>query len=270
VTPFDHARTIVDSYAALLRSELPKDAYLFDVHTHLGHDIDGMNGYYEELTVGLDRYGFSGAFTFCMDEYDREPAFTVPNDRTLEHAERAGGTLIPFVRLDLTERPFEEACRCLDLGARGIKLHPRAQAFALDDERLPPIFELAVERNVPILIHGGRGLPPIAEHLGFPAIPEGEIHEELLLAVDRISEVDDFVAVDDRGSVIEQGLAPLTDGPTHTQTVQLPVRDPVQGIEVDPIVPDEIVGFAIERLDNVAAKRNRDKKKHLTGKVRNF
>jgi len=165
VTPFDHARTIVDSYAALLRSELPADAFLFDVHTHLGHDIDGMNGWYEELTASLDRYGFSHAFTFCMDEYDREPAFSVPNDRTLAHAERGGGKLIPFVRLDLTERPHEEARRCLDLGAKGIKLHPRAQAFALDDDRLPPIFELAVERGVPILIHGGRGLPPIAEHL---------------------------------------------------------------------------------------------------------
>lgn len=165
MTPFDHARAIVDSYAAQLRSELPADAFLFDVHTHLGHDIDGMNGYYEELTGSLDRYGFSHAFMFCMDEYDREPAFTVPNDRTLAHAERAGGTLIPFVRLDLTERPVAEARRCLDLGARGIKLHPRAQAFTLDDERLPPIFELAVERSVPILIHGGRGLPPIAEHL---------------------------------------------------------------------------------------------------------
>jgi predicted TIM-barrel fold metal-dependent hydrolase len=169
VTPFDHAyehaRAIVDSYAAQLRSELPANALLFDVHTHLGHDIDGMNGFYEELTEGLDRYGFSHAFVFCMDEYDREPAFTVPNDRTLAHAERAGGTLIPFARLDLTEGPLDEARRCLDLGAKGIKLHPRAQAFTLDDERLPPIFELAAERSAPILIHGGRGLPPIAEHL---------------------------------------------------------------------------------------------------------
>ncbi len=165
MTTFDHARTIVDSYAIRLRSELPADALLFDVHTHLGHDIDGMNGLYDELLGTLDRYAFSGAFVFCMDEYDREPAFTVPNDRTLAHAARAGGKLFPFVRLDLTERPLEEARRCLDLGARGIKLHPRAQAFTLDDERLPPIFELAVERSVPILIHGGRGLPPIAEHL---------------------------------------------------------------------------------------------------------
>jgi predicted TIM-barrel fold metal-dependent hydrolase len=165
VTTFDHARTIVDSYAAQLRSELPDGAYLFDVHTHLGHDIDGMNGWYEELQGMLERYGFDRAFVFCMDEFDREPAFAAPNDRTLEHGKRGGGRLIPFVRLDLTERPLEEARRCLDLGAGGIKLHPRAQAFALDDERLPPIFELAVERSVPILIHGGRGLPPIAEHL---------------------------------------------------------------------------------------------------------
>ena len=55
--------------------------------------------------------------------------------------------------------------RCLDRGARGIKLHPRAQRFALNDERLAPVFELAAERRVPILIHGGRGLPPIADDL---------------------------------------------------------------------------------------------------------
>jgi predicted TIM-barrel fold metal-dependent hydrolase len=165
VTHWEQARSIVDSYAQQLASELPPNAYLFDAHTHLGHDIDGMNGLYEELIASLDRYGFERAFTFCMDEFDREPAFTVPNDRTLAHARRSHGRLVPFARLDLTERPVEEARRCLDLGARGIKLHPRAQAFSLDDERLPPIFELAVEREVPILIHGGRGLPPIADHL---------------------------------------------------------------------------------------------------------
>jgi uncharacterized protein len=165
VTHWDQARSIVDAYATQLAAELPDNSYLFDVHTHLGHDIDGMNGWYEELTEVLDRYGFDRAFTFCMDEFDREPAFRVPNDRTLAHAQRAGGQLIPFVRLDLTEQPVEEARRCLELGARGIKLHPRAQAFSLDDARLPPIFELAIEHSVPILIHGGRGLPPIAEHL---------------------------------------------------------------------------------------------------------
>jgi len=165
VTPSDRARAIVESWDDVLRRELPEGVRLFDAHTHLGNDIDGMVGSYDELLSTLDRYGFESAFVFCMDEHDREPAFTAPNDRTLAHAERSQGRLVPFVRLDLTTRPIEEAKRCLDLGARGIKLHPRAQAFALDDERLQPVFELAVERAVPILIHGGRGLPPIAEHL---------------------------------------------------------------------------------------------------------
>src|SRR5207342_1531531 len=96
---------------------------------------------------------------------DRHPGFRAGNDRTLAAAERANGRLIPYVRLDLTEAPIEEAERCLDRGARGIKLHPRAQKFMLDDERLAPVFAIAAERRVPILIHGGRGLPPIAADL---------------------------------------------------------------------------------------------------------
>jgi uncharacterized protein len=165
VKVYDRARAIVRDWDAELKVELPESARLFDAHTHLGHDIDGMVGDHDELVRTLDAYGFERAFVFCMDEHDRVPAFSVPNERTLAHARRAEGKLVPFVRLDLVERPLEEARRCLDLGARGIKLHPRAQAFALDDERLGPIFDLAVERSVPILIHGGRGLPPIAEHL---------------------------------------------------------------------------------------------------------
>ena len=159
------AQALISRYDDELRRLLPADAEIFDAHLHLGHDIDGTSGQYEELERIMDAYGISRAFMFCMDEPDREPAFRAPNDRTLRDAERSGGRLIPFVRLDMNQRPIEEATRCLDLGARGIKLHPRAQRFALNDERLAPVFELAAERRVPILIHGGRGLPPIADHL---------------------------------------------------------------------------------------------------------
>ena len=165
MTGLERAQAIVETWNEELRRELPESVRLFDAHTHLGNDIDGMVGSYDELTGLLERYGFANAFVFCLDEPDREPAFSVANDRTLAYAARSEGRLIPFVRLDLTTRPLDEAERALDLGARGIKLHPRAQAFALNDERLQPIFALAVERAVPILIHGGRGLPPIAEDL---------------------------------------------------------------------------------------------------------
>ena len=114
----------------------------------------------------MDKYGISRCFMFCLDEPDRHPGFQAGNDRTLAFGERSNGRMIPFVRLDLAEDPIGEATRMLDRGAKGIKLHPRAQKFLLNDERLSPIFELAADRKVPILIHGGRGLPPIADDLG--------------------------------------------------------------------------------------------------------
>jgi predicted TIM-barrel fold metal-dependent hydrolase len=160
------AQQLIATYDELLRKELPAEVEIVDAHVHLGNDIDGMSGVYEELEGLQNRYGVSRSVVFCMDELDREPAFRAPNDRILAFAERSRGRLVPFVRLDLTaEGPIEEAERCLDRGARGIKLHPRAQKFALNDERLAPVFALAAERRVPILIHGGRGLPPIADHL---------------------------------------------------------------------------------------------------------
>ena len=161
----DRALELSALYDAEVRRMLPPDAEVFDSHLHLGTDIDGMVGDYDRLKGLMAAYGISRAFVFCLDEPDRHPAFSAANDRTLAYAERSGGRLIPFVRLDLNESPIEEARRCLDGGARGIKLHPRAQRFDAADERLRPVFELAEERRVPILIHGGRGLPPIADGL---------------------------------------------------------------------------------------------------------
>jgi len=163
--PLERAQELFAAFEAELRAELPAGADIFDAHTHLGDDIDGMAGRYDELEAMLDRYGISRCNIFCLDEPDRHPGFRAGNDRTLESAARSNGRMIPFVRLDLTEEPIAEAERCLDRGARGIKLHPRAQKFLLDDERLAPVFAIAAERRVPILIHGGRGLPPIADNL---------------------------------------------------------------------------------------------------------
>jgi len=174
---FERAQGLIADYDRQLHETLPKDAEIFDAHVHLGLDIDGFRGVYDELEKELDAVNASRCFMFCMDEPDRHPGFRAPNDRSLEHAARSKGRFIPFVRLDLAEDPIGEARRCIDLGARGIKLHPRAQRFLLNDERLEPVFALAAERRVPILIHGGRGLPPIADHLHrlMDAHPEAQL-----------------------------------------------------------------------------------------------
>jgi predicted TIM-barrel fold metal-dependent hydrolase len=165
VDAIDRANELLRRYAELARAELPSGMPIFDAHTHLGEDIDGMVGERDELLEIQHAYGIARSFVFCLDEPDRRPAFRAANDRTLAHGEAAPGEILPFVRLDLDEGPVEEAMRCLERGARGIKLHPRAQRFLPDDPRLEPVFALAAERRVPILIHGGRGLPPIADSL---------------------------------------------------------------------------------------------------------
>ena len=162
---FERARSLLGMYDDEVRRLVPAGTEVFDAHVHVGQDIDGFVAPLEDLVATLRQYGISRAFGFCLDEPDRHPSFRAANDRTLASAARSDGMLIPFVRLDLGEDPIEEAKRCLDRGAKGIKLHPRAQRFLLNDERLAPVFELAAERRVPILIHGGRGLPPIADHL---------------------------------------------------------------------------------------------------------
>ncbi len=188
--PQTRALQLLTWHDAELRRALPVGAEIFDAHLHLGTDIDGMIGDYDTLEQLMKRYGTSRAFMFCLDEPDRHPAFSAANDRTLAFAARSNGRLVPFVRLDLNESPIEEATRCLDAGARGIKLHPRAQGFTATDERLAPIFELAAERRVPILIHGGRGLPPIAEGLG--ALVERYPDATLIIAHAGIADMDEL------------------------------------------------------------------------------
>jgi predicted TIM-barrel fold metal-dependent hydrolase len=174
------ALEVVEVWNGEVRRVLPDGAHVFDAHLHLGHDIDGMVGDYDQLEQIMGDYGIERAFMFCLDEPDRHPAFRAANDRTLAFAAQSKGRLIPFVRLDLNESPLEEARRCLDAGARGIKLHPRAQKFTSTDERLGPVFELAAERRVPILIHAGRGLPPIAD--GLRALVDRYPESTLILA----------------------------------------------------------------------------------------
>ena len=76
VRPVDaraRALELVDQWHRELRRLLPAGADIFDAHLHLGHDIDGMVGDYDQLIELMDDYGISRAFMFCLDEPDRHP-----------------------------------------------------------------------------------------------------------------------------------------------------------------------------------------------------
>ena len=153
------AYELLDAQPAAVRALLPDGCDVIDAHTHLGLDEDGMTLSLADHLATMDGAGVAGAFVFALNEPDRFPAYRTPNDRVLAWAAEAPERLWPFVRLSLDEDPIAEAERCLERGARGIKMHPRAQRFRVNDPRLEDVFALAAERRIPVLIHAGRGLP---------------------------------------------------------------------------------------------------------------
>ncbi len=135
---------------------------LFDAHTHLGqNDPDGMKQTPEELLAGLRQAEARGAFVFPMHEPE---GYRAANDMVIEAAAAAEGLLVPFCRVNPEEDPLTEATRALDAGARGIKLHPRAERFTLDHPAVRGLVALAHERSLPVLIHAGRGIPALGLH----------------------------------------------------------------------------------------------------------
>jgi predicted TIM-barrel fold metal-dependent hydrolase len=143
----------------------PPGAEVLDAHTHLGLDEDGRSLTAPQLLSMLDDAGARRACVFPLHDPERRPAYSVPNDRVLAWAQESEDRLVPFCRLDPAEGPVAESERCLEAGARGIKLHPRAQDFVFDGREMDDVFGLAASARVPILIHAGRGLPPLAEGL---------------------------------------------------------------------------------------------------------
>jgi hypothetical protein len=190
VKPLAQAATLIERYADEVRASLPDGARLFDAHAHVGRDDDGAALSSSELVELYRRFGIAGGFVFAMNEPDRAPAFRAANDRTLAAAADSGGMLVPFARLDLADGAEEEARRALNRGARGIKLHTRAQPLARRERELERVFELAAEQRAPIIVHGGRGMPPIAALLAdvFERTPDAR----LIVAHAGIADLDTF------------------------------------------------------------------------------
>jgi predicted TIM-barrel fold metal-dependent hydrolase len=132
-----------------------------DAHTHIGfNDPDGFSCSREQLSQALERIG-ARAFVFPMHEPD---GYSAANEMVIDQANGSDGRLFPFARLDPHDDPLAELERALERGARGIKLHPRAEQFTLDHPALEPVFALADERRLPIMVHAGRGIPALGRH----------------------------------------------------------------------------------------------------------
>jgi predicted TIM-barrel fold metal-dependent hydrolase len=153
--------TLFAPWFTLVRDQVP-GLELFDAHTHLGqNDPDGMSQTPEQLLSTLDTADARGAFVFPMHEPDGYPP---ANDMVIAAAGEAEGMLTPFCRVKPGGNAVAEAERALAAGAKGIKLHPRAEQFSLDHPDVRALAALAHERELPMLIHAGRGIPALGAH----------------------------------------------------------------------------------------------------------
>ncbi len=157
--PFDE---VALPFYEAARAKLPAGTEWFDAHTHIGHaDPDGMEADPEEILAGLDRAGHRRALLFAWQvPYGYPPA----NDRVREACAASGGRLRWLGRVAPgAPGALEEARRCLDAGASGIKLHPRSDGFGLPHPVVTDVVRLVGERGGIVLFHAGRGIPRLGE-----------------------------------------------------------------------------------------------------------
>lgn len=151
------------AYLRRLTSGVLETSQVWDAHAHIGRDRDGRQLDVAALIRDLDEYHVDGAVVFPFDDPDQGVDFRVPNDRIWAAFERAPERLIPFMRLN-PNGPWEaEYKRCHDRGHRGIKLHPRAQDFALNSPAAHDLFARAASDGLPVLVHTGFGMGPVSD-----------------------------------------------------------------------------------------------------------
>lgn len=134
---------------------------VIDGHTHFAGPGNGFPpNTVEDLLAIMDGNGIDSIVT-CA------PYSSIGKDRTYDDANRflaksiskAPGRIIGFLRVnphlqDHALKSVEDGVK--NQGFKGVKLHPRNEAFAINSEELAfPIAELASKLKVPILIHTG-------------------------------------------------------------------------------------------------------------------
>lgn len=146
------------SVAAIVEGELAglgaEGAQLFDVHSHTGADVDGSARSAEEQVGDLAPLGGrSVIFPFCVSG-----GYEAENQRVIEECRRHPEQLVPFARLDPKLTSAADVVTGLAAGAKGFKLHPRAENFRLDHPGVETILAEAAAAQAPVLIHAGGGV----------------------------------------------------------------------------------------------------------------
>lgn len=156
------------------KTKSPDSLRVIDFHVHIGRKEDWhewvniyqkavCSEFYEKYEQMIDPQKFA----LYLKKHNIEKAVILPeispittgvvsNEYVLEFC-LGEDVFIPFctVNPSLVSHPAKEIKKFIQMGARGIKLYPSYNHFYPNDSSLYPVYALAEEHRLPVLIHTG-------------------------------------------------------------------------------------------------------------------
>lgn len=142
---------------------------IFDIHTHVYPDeiaqkaTDSVKSFYNIGGAGMDgttsmllqRGKEAGISAFLILPVAIRPDRVQGINDFILHQTQLHPEFVGFGTVHAgMEGLTDEVHRIMDMGLKGIKMHPDSQRFHIDDSRLYPMYE-AIEGRIPVMLHMG-------------------------------------------------------------------------------------------------------------------
>ncbi len=144
--------------------------YVIDSHCHIypekiaARAVAGTDAFYDEHSLGKGTVSdlLLMEESAGIDHFIVQSVATTPhqvgriNDFIAESVANSGGKITGLGTLHPDSKDIKgDVQHLLELGLKGVKLHPDIQQFKIDDYRCLKIYELCEQEKLPILMHTG-------------------------------------------------------------------------------------------------------------------
>jgi hypothetical protein len=139
---------------------------IIDFHTHIGREDVGYFSNPEMLLKEMKRANVEVSVIFPLHDENCGACFKNSNDNISRISKKYPNDFVGFMRLDPTcpEKTIKnEVKRCVDLGLKGIKVHPYFPRFKFTKKIMEPIMIMAETYNMPIITHTGYSNDPLCK-----------------------------------------------------------------------------------------------------------
>lgn len=127
----------------------------------------------EGVITNLDRCGVDRGVIFPLTFMPPNGAWQKLNDMTASYLQKYPERLIGYaiINPDNIQDSLGELNRCrVELGFKGLKIHPSLQECFCNSEALFPIYQYCQDYNLPILFHTGASLPSHSDKFSHPIL----------------------------------------------------------------------------------------------------